>query len=207
MTFKERIAAIAIAQAPKYKSVYIDYEYLICSDIFVLKDYYILTAKGDNYQHLIGVNTPNLSPDDFFNKCLSGNITDSDFDFNKPGKTPESVKGSVRKKIKVLPYFTSMIGKDLVVQENFQKNKVVCSFATTDCNMTVGYISNKKATPKSLMSGDRIDWGKAGSVDLILRRKSGDCLFSEVIFGDETAFLKYNEKIKEHISKNGVVYK
>lgn len=206
MTFKERVVNVATAQAPIYKSVYIDYDYLICSNDFKIRDYYILSANEDNYQHLIGVNTPALSANDFFTKCLLGNLVESDFDFNKPGKTPASVKGSVRRKIRALPFFTSMIGKDLIVQEGFQKNKIICSFATTDHNMTIGYINNKKAIPKSLMLGDMTDCGKAGTVDLILRKKALDDLFSEVVFGDETTFRSLKSKIEKCIPLNGIVF-
>ena len=39
--FKERVKTVMIASAKVYKQNYVDYEYLICSDAFSLKDYYV----------------------------------------------------------------------------------------------------------------------------------------------------------------------
>ncbi len=199
MTFKERVVSVATAQARVYQDVFVNYEYLICSDAFVIQDYYILSAKGDNYQHLVGVNTPDLSPQGFFEKCICGTLQESDFDFHKRGRTEGSVKGSVRKKLKALPFYTSMFERDLAVQESFTQNQVICSFAATDDSMTIGYINNKKAVPKSLMSGDTLDWGQAGVVELIAKRKVGDDLFSELVFGGSDAVQKFYPKIRSLI--------
>lgn len=200
MTFKDRIADVAITQAQVYKSVFVDYEYLVCSQAFQINDYYILAAKGDNYQHLVGVNTPRLSPRDFFSKCLQGTLTAEDFDFQKKGREEKAVKGAVRKKIRALPYYTAMLTQPFVVQESFSKNSVLCSFAGTDCNMTIGYIAHKKAHPKSLMLGDAIDWTKAAPVDLILRRPAGAALFSELLLGTPKALSAYQPKLQGLLS-------
>ena len=69
-SFKERVAETAIAYAQKYKDVYLDHEYLLCSGAFTNQGYYIISAHPDNYRHLIGVNTK-MSADDFFLKCIS----------------------------------------------------------------------------------------------------------------------------------------
>lgn len=195
VSFKERVAQAAIDQAKKYKDVFVDNEYLLCSEAFVKRDYYIIAATTSNYRHLIGVNT-SISAEDFFEKCINGTLTEHDFDFNKSGRTEKEIKGSVRRKVRSLPIFMSMIGVDLVAQEDYTKNGVCCSLATTDCNMTVGFVNEGKARPKSLLWGDSLDWAKAGSVDLILKRKTGDALFTEIAFGDPSMLLKYQDKIK-----------
>lgn len=200
MTFKERVAAVAVSQAKRYQAVFMDYEYLVCSPAFCANDYYILAAKDDNYQHLVGVNTPRLSPKEFFSKCVQGTLTEDDFDFRKKGRAEKEVKGSVRKKIKALPYYTSMLERELVVQENFSKNKIICSFATTDHNMTIGYINNNKAHPKSLMLGDTIDWNKAALADVILRRCVGEPLFSSFVVGNVEQLLAYQSKLERLVS-------
>lgn len=154
--FKERVAQVAIMQAPKYKSVFVDYEYLLCSEAFIERDYYIIAATENNYRHLIGVNT-SISAEIFFQKCMDGTLNENDFDFKKSGRSEKEIKGSVRRKIKALPLFAEMMGNDLVAQEAYQKNGVVCSFATTDCDMTIGFIDEGKARPKSLLWGDSLD--------------------------------------------------
>lgn len=196
MTFKERVVSVAISQAPLFKRAYIDYEYLICSDAFKVRDYYILSAHADNYQHLVGVNTPGLSPEAFFQKCISGTLTEGDINFNKPGRLEKEVKGNVRKKINCLPLYTSMMGTELMVQERFTKNSIVCSVAASEHMITIGYINNMMAVPKSLMKGDRLDAAQCGRADLILRRQTGAGLFSTVIFGDNAAIQKYSDKIE-----------
>lgn len=198
-SFKERVAEVAIEQAKIYQSIFLDYEYLLCSDAFVKHDYYIIAATKNNYRHLIGVNT-SISADEFFEKCINCELSESDFDFIKPGRSEKEIKGSVRRKIKALPFFMKMIDSDLVAQEDYQKNGVVCSFATTDCNMTIGFIDSGKSRPKSLLWGDSLDWGCAGFVELILRRKPCEQLFSEIVVGDDTALLKYKDKISDIIS-------
>lgn len=196
ISFKKRVVQTAVDQARQYKDVFVDFEYLLCSKAFVKQDYYILAADTSNYRHLIGVNT-SVSAEDFFTKCIDGTLQESDFDFIKSGRTEREIKGSVRRKIKSLPFFTSMIGKDLVVQEDYVKNGVLCSLATTDCNVTVGFINSQKSRPKTLLWGDSLDWDKAEYVDLILRRKSGDVFFSEIIVGTEKTLLEYRNKIEK----------
>lgn len=198
-SFKERIVEVAIEQAKIYQSVFIDYEYLLCSDAFVKHNYYIIAATKNNYRHLIGVNT-SISADEFFEKCVNGELNENDFDFIKPGRSEKEIKGSVRRKIKSLPFFMKMIDNDLVAQEDYQKNEVMCSFATTDCNMTIGFTDNGKSRPKSLLWGDSLDWGSSGFVELILRRKPCEQSFSEIVVGDNAALLKYKDKISDVIS-------
>lgn len=55
--FKERVRLTIINMAKLYKEKYVDYEYLICSQAFSERAYYIIDAKEDNFQHLTGVHT------------------------------------------------------------------------------------------------------------------------------------------------------
>ena len=66
--FKERVRLELIEAAKRYKEVYTDYEYLICSEAFIKKEYYIIAAMENNYQHLTGVHSK-IKPQEFFNKC------------------------------------------------------------------------------------------------------------------------------------------
>ena len=194
LTFKQRVAQTAIAYAPVYESVYLKYEYLVCSEAFSSQDYYIISACADNYKHLIGVNTA-ISAEEFFKKCLSKTLTEDDFDFVKIGQSEAAVKGSVRRKIKALPDFLSMLNGPLIAEEGFVKNKVSCTFATTDKSVTVGYITVGKSRPKTLLKGDELEEEKSRKVDLILRRQSGEALFNEIVCGDEEMIAKYKAKI------------
>ena len=204
LTFKQRVAQTAITYATVYESVYLKYEYLVCSEAFSSQDYYIIAACADNYRHLIGVNTA-ISADDFFAKCLSGTLTEDDFDFVKNGQSEAAVKGSVRRKINALPHFLSILGSPLVAQEKFIKNRVSCTFATTDKCVTVGYITVGKSRPKTLLKGDELEEEKCRKVDLILRRPTGEKLFSEIVCGNAGMITKYKAKIEPLLAENLLV--
>ncbi len=153
--FKERVRDIAIDVAQGYKRYYVDYEYLICSEAFKVKRYYIIDAKEDNFQHLLGINSP-IKPKEFFQKCLNGTLQEMDFDFNKRGIQEQSVKGSVRKKIQILHNMLSLFHNECIVEEGFSRNKLCCSFAAADNTLTLGFISAVKSYPMTLLKGNLI---------------------------------------------------
>lgn len=198
VSFKERVRDEAVANACLYKKNYVDYEYLICSEAFD-NGYHIIKSDAGNYLHLIGIHTE-LSAQEFFDKCISGELTEDDFDFMKPGKSEKSVKGSVREKIKVLPYMLELFEQDLVAEDNFKKNKVECAFATTDNVCTLGFAVSGR--PKSLLKGNELDKNKAKKVDLIFRkRRSSGKLYEELFWGNAEDIVKYQEKIREQIAQ------
>ena len=123
-------------------------------------------------------------------------MSEADFDFSKAGRSEKEIKGSVRRKIKSLPVLTSIIGKDLIVQEDYNRNGILCSFASTDCNVTIGFVNEGKSRPKTLLWGDSLDWEKSAFVDLILRREAGTEKFSDLIIGNAEMLRKYKDKIE-----------
>lgn len=167
-SFKERVRQEMIKASKQYKELYVDYEYLICSEAFVQKDYYIVDAKEDNFQHLTGVHTQ-MNAKDFFEKCFRETLTEDDFDFVKKGQDEKSVKGTVRRKIIVLPNMMNLFEEGLQAEENFEKNKVRCSFATADNSCTLGFSESEKSRPKSLIKGNELSNPKP--IELVLRKK------------------------------------
>lgn len=192
-SFKERIRLEMIKAAKQYKAIYVDYEYLICSEAFIQNDYYIVAAMENNFQHLTGVHS-NISPQNFFDKCINGTLDEADFDFLKKGLDEKSVKGTVRRKIQVLPNMMGLFKVGLQAEENLKKNKVICSFAAADKTCTLGFSESDKARPKSLIKGNELSNPKP--VELILRKKVGTELFSEIIVGDKSVIKKYQNKIQ-----------
>lgn len=61
----------------------------------------------------------------------------NDFNFVKRGQDEKAVKGSVRRRIQVLPSMMNLFHSELMVEENFQKTKEKCTFATTDKRCTL----------------------------------------------------------------------
>lgn len=202
VSFKERVKNTAIAEAKNYKKNYVDYEYLVCSSAFEIKNYYILDAKEDNYQHLIGVHSL-IEPKDFFEKCYYGTLKETDFDFKKRRQSEKSVKGSVREKIKVLSNAMNLFNNNIIkVEEEFSKNKVSCSFATSDNKCTLGFIDTSRSRPMTLLKGNELNVNKVKDISLVLRKYAGKEKFDEIILGNSETLMTYYEKIKEHIDES-----
>lgn len=197
-SFKTRVRDEMIKAAKQYKNIYVDYEYLICSTVFEENDYYLISAEEDNFKHLVGVYSV-IDAKTFFNKCYDGTLTEDDFDFATKGQNEMSAKGTVRRKIQVLPDMMTLMKADIQVEEGFKKNRVSCSLATADGRCTLGFSESKKARPKSLIKGNELKNPRA--VDLILRKKAGDTLFNEIVVGDQSKLDQLKEKIEGLVSE------
>ena len=199
ISFKERVKDTAIKNAPVYKDVFMKYEYLVCSEAFADGCHIIKADKG-NYLHLLGIHTA-LKPGDFFDKCIASDkdqLSEEDFDFNKPGKSLKSVKGSVRQKITALPKMLDLFHQKLLAEDGFKKNEVECAFATTDNVFTLGFASSGR--PKSLLKGNELDKNKQKDVDLIFRKARGSSSkYKELIYGNKEYAIKYKDSIKDFV--------
>ena len=72
-SFKERVKEETITNSRLFKEFFVDYEYLICSDVFEKNPYYIIGAHVSNYKHLIGVSSE-IAAEEFFNKSINGEL-------------------------------------------------------------------------------------------------------------------------------------
>ncbi len=199
ISFKERVRDAAVRNAPVYEDVFMKYEYLVCSEAFADGCHIIKADKG-NYLHLLGIHTA-LKPGDFFDKCIASGreqLAEDDFDFNKPGRSEKSVKGSVRQKITALPKMLDLFRQKLLAEDGFKKNEVECAFATTDNVFTLGFASSGR--PKSLLKGNELDKNKQKNVDLVFRKiRGGSSLYEELIYGDKESVIKYKDSIKDFV--------
>ena len=195
--FKTRVKNEAIKYASTYEKVMNNKEYLIYSNSFSVKNYYILKAYKTNYLHLIGVHTT-LSPLDFYEKCLNGTLTENDFDFSFKNKKESETKGSVRRKIKSLIYLEHFFENVIKIEEKFSKGNISCALADTDGNITLGYAKAENCVPMTLLSGNELS-NKAVSCDLLLSRNKGDNEFNDILIGNQKdldSFLKNNSDIR-----------
>lgn len=197
-SFKERIRLEMMKEARKYKEIYMDYEYLICSEALENRNYYLVDAEKDNFQHLTGVHSK-ISAQYFFDKCIEGSLTEEDFDFIKKGQDEKSVKGTVRRKIKALHDMMELFSEGVQAEEGFKKNRVICSFAATDGKCTLGFTDSEKARPKSLIWGNELK--KPKTIELVLRKKSGAELFDEIVIGDSKVLNKYRKQIERMVAE------
>lgn len=198
-SFKSRVKQTIIEESKKYKEIFVDYQYLICSQAFRKKDYYILAAEKDNYLHLVGINT-NLSADEFFDKCYDETLTEDDFDFKKNGKDEKSIKGSVRRKIKSLERIGTLFDDDILIEEDFRKNRIKCAIATTDKMITLGFSDGKLSRPQTLLKGNELKTNPL-NVDLVLSKKRGESKFNTIVLGNTQIIEKFRDKISDLISE------
>ena len=199
-SFKERVKETVIRNAYSYKRYFVDYEYLLCSTAFVKNEYYIVSAYEDNYLHLTGLHT-SLDAATFFEKCYKGTLAENDFDFCKGGQNESEVKGSVRRKINSLPSIMDMFNVGTFVEEDFEKNRIRCALAAGNVSATLGFVVAGKAKPMTLLKGNELNSAKAKKLDLVLRRKSGESKFTEMMIGDAQRLAEHREALNDLLSK------
>lgn len=199
-SFKERVKAVVIQNAYSYKKYFVEYEYLLCSSAFVKNEYYIVSAHEDNYLHLTGLNS-RLDATTFFEKCYKGTLEEDDFDFCKNGQNESEVKGSVRRKINSLPVIMDMFNVGTFVEEDFEKNRIKCALVAGNVNATLGFVVAGTAKPMTLLKGNELNPASAKKLDLVLRRKSGESKFTEMLMGDATCLVKYQEVLSGKLSE------
>ena len=202
MTFKQRVHAEIVKGAAIYKKVFVDYDYLIYSENFKNKPYYIISAAEDNYPHLTGVNSL-LSAQVFFNKCLDMSLSEADFDFSSKNRSEKEVIGSVRRKIQILPLLDVIFQKKLQAEEDFIKGKISCSLATADNAITIGFADTALLRPKTLLKNNELTLSRAVDVMLILRRSKGLVKFDTIVQGNVEEFNKSFPDIFESDAQPG----
>jgi hypothetical protein len=193
MNFKQRICGELINAAQIYKSVFMDHDYLIYNDDFNNEPYYIINATEGNFVHLTGVN-PLLSAYDFYKACLNAILQETDFNFADVYKSENSVKGSVKRKLKSFLNLSNLFSSDLKAEENFTKGHVHCSIGTTDNQITVGFIKSGNVKPKTLLKGNCLNTVNAVDITLVLRRKKGSVKFDTVLQGEVDDLLNFISK-------------
>lgn len=116
-------------------------------------------------------------------------LEESDFELGD-----KSRKGSIRKKIKVLKTAVNLFdGTHIInVEERFIKNKVVCSFATSDGTCTIGFILEKNSKPLTLLKGNVLK--NPTPVDLIVEKDNDKKCISKIIFNKNN--LSLNEIVQ-----------
>ena len=190
ISFKERVCRTVSSLAGAYQRYYVDYDYLLCSTAFTKRPYYVVSAEKNNFQHLTGVSF-SASADDFFEKCINGTLTEADISFAKSGRSEAEIKGSVRRKIKALPDMIGIFTSGCLVQEDFSKNRIFCSFAAADISCTVGFTVAANTKPMTLLNGNQLDTAKAKPLGLVLRRKRGDVKFDCIMCGTVDDLITY----------------
>ncbi len=177
-SFKQNVLTAICNGAQKYKKIFLDYEYEVFSKGFKTNKPYIISATKSNFLHLTGVNTK-LTASQFFDKALDNTLTENDFDFIKKGQTEKMVKGSVRRKVRFLKDLDKIFDKSTLIEENFVKNKIFCTFAVSENTFTLGFIAVPNCRPKTLLKGNELKTPQ--KIDYIRRREKGKKEFEDFI--------------------------
>lgn len=183
VSFKTRVLNTIIQCAKQYNTFYVEQNHLLVSNAFKKKPYYIIQAEKDNFLHLTGVST-SLSAVDFFDKAMDGTLAESDIQLITHGKSEKDSKGTIRQKIKNLTSITAVVGRSCMVQEDFKRNAVLCTFASANAQCTVGFIATPKlARPKSLLNGSVVDPTQSAPIKLALAKARSDQKYSSIEIG------------------------
>lgn len=191
MSFKERVKESLIESARVYKDVFLDREYLIYSSKFKYKKYYEIAAKEDNFLHLTGVST-NLKAKLFFEKCYSSSLEIDDFEI-----LTAQQKGSVRRKVNILKDALNIFYTEFLVEEKFIKNKISCSFASSDSRATLGFTKTEKAKPQTLLKGNLLK--NPVKVEALFYRQPGEIYYNKIVILDRDKSIKIFERLKEKV--------
>ena len=183
VSFKTRVLNTIIQCAKQYNAFYVEQNHLLVSDAFKKKPYYIIQAEKDNFLHLTGVST-SLSAVDFFDKAMNGSLAESDIQLTTHGKSEKDSKGTIRQKIKNLTGITAVVGSFCMVQEDFKRNAVLCTFASANAQCTVGFIATPKLVrPKSLLNGNVVDPAQSAPIKLALAKARSQQKYSSIEIG------------------------
>ncbi len=182
-SFTSRVVDSVIQCAKQYEAIYVDRSYLIFSDAFINNPFYEIEAHKDNYLHLTGITTQ-LSARSFFDRCINGTLTESDIEIGSAYHDPKEAKGNIRRKINSLPLIMGLFSDDTYVEEDFQKNRISCTFASANRFATLGFIATPKAVPRTLLKGNELDEERSYSLSLVLSKARSDKYYDTVVYGD-----------------------
>lgn len=186
-SYKQSVCEKLINSAAIYKSVFMDFEYLIYSTAFTIEPYYIISAIEGNFSHLTGVKI--LVPAyDFYVACLGGTLKETDFDFIDKHHGEKSVKGTIRRKFKAFSELPYLFSRDLKAEESFSKGDIHCTIGTSDNQITLGFIRSP-VRPMTLLKGNCLNPANTVDVSLVLRRTRGSSNFDTIIQGEEKELL------------------
>ena len=127
-------------------------ELIIRSKRFVNSSEYKLRFFETNFLHLTGLKTT-LTSKEFYDRCYTGTILESDYSLglNNDRKT-------VKRKLKNLVNIGLFFKQEIMVQETFIKNQIVCRIATSDGKCTIGFVDAKYyLRPKTILANNHLD--------------------------------------------------
>lgn len=197
-SFKTRAKDAAIQNAQVYKNVFLDYEYLICSTAFTDRDFYMIRSYKENYMHLTGINSA-LKPKEFYDACINGSLKDEDILLTKD---KNANKNKIKSKMKAISNLNKFFSDNLMVEEHFEHNRVICTFSGSDSFCTIGFIPSENSRPMTILYGNKLDPQKSKKADLVLRKSRDSDYFDEIVVGELSSLQTYYERISQYVDSS-----
>ena len=150
-SFKENVRRQLLVAAQEYFTL-LNKIIIIESNDFTYQKRYFIKFNKSNFLHLTGV-ISNLNADDFFSKCFDSSIKIDDFYYDDVKN-----KTNIKNKLRCLITISSMFDKELLAQEQFVKNRVICKLATSDGSFTIGFTGGAYCVyPKTVLNKNRLN--------------------------------------------------
>ena len=108
----------------------------------------------------------------------------------------------MRRKINVLPDIMNLFTETTVIEEDFEKNRIKCALAVGNTNTTLGFVVNGKTKPMTLLKENELNPSKEKSLDLVLRRKTGESKFTKMIIGNDEMLKEYKNSLDDVLAEN-----
>lgn len=155
MVTKESVLSTIIRGAMDYSKL-LGRTFVFRSDSFQLRKEYAIRFHKSNFLHLTGVIT-GLSPENFYESAFNGTLTKSDFEITS--STNRLLRTHVEMKMHNLSDLHLIVDSKVMVEESYQRGKVICSLAASNGKFTLCFIGNRLLAPMSLLYGNTLHKG------------------------------------------------
>lgn len=155
MVTKKSVLSTIIQGAKDYSKL-LGRTFAFESDSFQFKKEYFVKFHKNNFLHLTGVITK-LSPEEFYESAFNGTLTENDFDITSEDNI--LLNTHIEMKMHNLSNIHLVVDSKVMVEESYQRGKVICSLAASNGKFTLCFIGNRLLAPMSLLYGNTLHKG------------------------------------------------
>ncbi len=177
---KKEALSIVFRCADQYKQELLNHSLLLICAARSGKTYALeLTFDTSNFQHLTGLQTKqsDISPVDFFKRCISRRLKEDDFSFSEDGTT--------HLKLQVLPMLmTKNISANMVGDYDRNNPKLITEKLAGNIQGCMGFVrtTSGRYVPNTVLKGRTDDFAKkTDRILLIYRKKLTDKKYQEIV--------------------------
>ena len=199
---KSRVAQTAIEYVTPFKELFIDREFLIYSEAFDSdQPYEHMTADPFNFAHLLGMHSRRYSNRALYDMAVAGTLSEDDFHFAHGFLREGEAKSFAKRKMRVFPYFETLLQPGVKVQKDFQKGSINGRFLLFTDHVAMCFSSDDARHPNSLLEPrGALNLDRARPVELIISRPKGSETYDRIEFGEPSVLRKYAEYLPAALS-------